>query len=164
MGKKLTVPERIKDDRGMQPARSRWPTVIGWISIGVSGVLLLCAGLEGIATPAGPLVMMFLPAVIPSAALLLAGLLVLRRNAAAKKLFWFYAFVFIFFEVLTFPSAPASEPVTWQERLSGWFFIAVPLVYPIFLIWWFARPKIRREVESWAGEGPVTGIPPGGEK
>jgi hypothetical protein len=101
--------------------------------------------------------------------LLIGGICLIRRRPAGLPLSVAYALLeliacvialFIVLPVMANidmaapgPAGPSMKPIMMGSMLMG---VLVGAVYPIFLLIWFARPSIRRDVRSWAR-------PPGGQ-
>lgn len=176
---------------GMPETPSKWPTVIGTISIILGALGLVCYGCGTLNTAGSSSFSSMLPEdqrppPVPAAQLavqitqmcvtwllsawLLAagiGLVKRRRWARPHHLGWAVAkivvavvgtaisFIFIQDSVRQINDAMSQQgppPFTVTEELVTVVMIAVMiwfLIYPIFLLLWFSRRKIKAEVAAW---------------
>jgi len=182
---------------GPPPQRSAWPTVIGIISISLGSLELACNvfGLIGqLVVQAVIQPMAKTPPAFQTAgwyqtvsfvsmgvqalvllALLIAGILLLKRRPVARTLHLAYAVArivlvlagatmyIVMMRQATF--APATMPTTgpgaqfaqtgakmgmMMGGIFGGLGIAISLIYPVFLLVWFLRRSTVDEVRSWA--------------
>jgi hypothetical protein len=165
------------------PPETKWPLVVGIISLVFAGLALICtpAGLVSQQVmPQAQKMMQNLPAwmhIYQIAAtvigmgegvlLLIAGVMLLRRSAPTRVLHMIFAVIRIVITIVGTPIAlmimsgiqapPQAERMMYISGGIG-VLIGLPLAlaYPVFLLIWFMRRKIRDEVESWrarAGRG-----------
>lgn len=135
-------------------ARPRWASVIGWISIGLAafyiGVIVLSAA-RWMPAPGTPehrnAVATITLGVSLMAVLGLGGYLLLRRRRIARRLHLLYAWTVllaVIFQLVLLTRAPLHLP---PAQIAAALFQAA---YPLFLVYWFGRPKIRAQMAAWA--------------
>ncbi len=154
-----------------------WPIVIGIISIVLASLGLLCFPLSIVSNKLNPeavewekslpdwystyTIVVSLFGVGMTIGLLIGGILLIRRRAIARPLHMLYGafgafmcilgFVMLFTVVLPSLSAanfpPEREIIVKIVSVVG---TIVGAVYPVFLLIWFSRGRIRDQVRSWA--------------
>ncbi len=188
-GKKLQA-SVIEDDGaadgadGASPARTKWPTVIGVLSIIVAalGLLIDLAGtvsvipvLTELGAVGAMVLIMYVLGIGFSGWLGVGGVMLLQRRAAAAMMLKLWAGVYLATQALliivtavlamaasdSLLAELAEEGVEAEvlEFLRGaWTLIVIGgslfsflwlAIAPAFLLIWFRRKKIQREVESW---------------
>jgi hypothetical protein len=155
-----------------------WPKVIGIISIVFAGLGLICTPI-GLATreaagPAGAEAMEGAPpwyatyqtasalaGIVVAAILLVAGILLCKRRPAGRTMHITYAILNIVVAVGNviaaasavgqMDSGPAGAAPFKGVFIGGIVIgLVIGLAYPIFILVWFTRPKVRDEVAAWA--------------
>lgn len=168
-------------------ARSRWPVLLGVVSIAFGGLGLTCYGCQSAGTLLAPLMapqtegapsatfvvfsaVDYCGASMLSAWLLVAGIgLCMRKRWAARATSWWavvkLAFTLVI-TIVTFPflgeladrtmksleEARVNLDVGVTETLMAvWTIIGAlfAMAWPLFLMIWFGRRSVQREVESW---------------
>lgn len=159
-----------------QQPRAGWPMPVGIISIVLAGLGLMCTPISLAQTWAGPgrsQVMQYFPpwyfsyAVISSfvgigqcVLLLVGGIFLLSRRPAAAILHLLYAvlgllgallgvFLMLSLVIPYVEAAGAPAVVQTTMTLSLAVGLTVGMAYPIFLLVWFSRPKIRQQIRQW---------------
>jgi hypothetical protein len=156
---------------------SSWPKVIGIISIVLAGLGLICTPI-GLATrqaagPAGAEAMAGAPAwyatyqvvsalagIVVAALLLVAGILLCKRRPAGRTMHIAYAILNIVVAVGNVIAAVTAasnidtgpnEAALFVPVLIGGMVVGlvIGLAYPVFLLVWFTRTKVRDEVAAW---------------
>ncbi|MCX5685507.1 MAG: hypothetical protein NT049_17765 [Planctomycetota bacterium] len=154
--------------------RSKWPKVIGIISIVLASLAIIC-------TPASLAMQKLDPnqrhvfeqlpgwfniymtvsgvlGVLVGVLFLAAGITLVLRKPAARPLHLVYAclaiimcLVGIFVSVAAFSGAPVEGSM--KAGMVAGFACSLPLglAYPVFLLIWFLRGSIARETASWRG-------------
>ncbi|HUU22125.1 MAG TPA: hypothetical protein VM389_06270 [Phycisphaerae bacterium] len=160
------------------PPRSKWPTVIGVISIVFAGIGLLClpfAVLGRFINPAQKQVYQYLPSWYPiyetfsyvlgvgfAVLLLVGGILLLKRRPAGRTLHLAYAVaatvMAVFGTILMTMSISRTGNMPPPMRY-GFIGGAIGgmcggLAYPIFLLVWFLRAPIAAEARGWGQNNP----------
>jgi hypothetical protein len=164
------------------PRRTVWPAVIGILSICLSGLALvgLPLGLlmEQI-NPAQRKLMESMPdwyrTVYPLTQvltavlyipLLVAGISLLRRAPLGRTLHLVCAAVFIVWRLASIPlvltlmahiADGMNMPAHLKSMMQAAAIIGIPIgfIYPVFLLVWFTRRKIRDEVAGWRNGIPL---------
>lgn len=168
----------LESPTGPGERKPAWPIVIGIISIALAG-LGLVMNLSGLITGGVPStqqgVQMSWPewftkyarvsalAGMAIAVLLLAaGIALVRRRTAARPLHMTYAVLGIISALVgavvgisvskqvEVSDAQAAQVMRIAMLIGGIFAAAIAMVYPIFLLIWFDREKIRQQMQSWA--------------
>ena len=156
--------------------RVLWPVAVGAISVAlgvqdlmavvgyalhacftflVSGGKLL--GLDPISSNRWPLVIMGLqefPALVGGLIILPAGLLVWHQGRLGPRMHVVYAISAILMNVITpvasFLDIARLSPDSQMEFLLFPIWNAtVAMIYPVFLLIWFSRPKVKAETRLW---------------
>lgn len=140
----------------LSPSRTKWPTVVGWLSIAVAAAWLIDAVVTVCPYLPNPekdpfyhaFVIIIGVSAIPDLVLILAGVLLILRRPIARKLNLLYAWFTI---ILVIPGSAVLQTSASKRPLSAyeWTCAVLLIAYPIFLVWWFARPKVRHEIEFW---------------
>jgi len=153
-----------------RPARPKWPTIIGVISVilGANVVLGIFLSLPSFFSPDGwphnlkgwvqvASIGLTAYAYLLSLLLLVAGILLLRRRRLGRTLHLVFAAIcistFALYILLWMPGfvglwpAPSAELVAnFKKTIPSWLY---GLIYPAFLMLWFSLPKVRRHVAQW---------------
>jgi len=163
----------------MPPTRSRWPTAIGVISTILGALGVLCAPVSLLMKLVKPGMMRQDPmlgrmpewfrsyqicsdlvGIVMWAFLLIAGIRLLKRRSVGRSLHIAYAWIGVALTIVgTAVMAYATSSVDLPPGFMTLFAVSIALgvalglAYPIFLLVWFSRPKIRQEVEGWATPG-----------
>ena len=161
---------------GIGGRRVLWPVAVGAISVAlgvqdlmavvgyalhacftflVSGGKLL--GLDPISSNRWPLVIMGLqefPALVGGLIILPAGLLVWHQGRLGPRMHVVYAISAILMNVITpvasFLDIARLSPDSQMEFLLFPIWNAtVAMIYPVFLLIWFSRPKVKAETRLW---------------
>jgi hypothetical protein len=167
------VGELLKEAPPALPKRPIWPTVIGVISIllGFPSVASLVICLAYLLVGRGPLMhitelhgsSLAVNAALGtyvfgmSSLLLLGGSGVFQRRPWGRTLLLVYAWVtlgllaaFAGSWVLSFASGGYADPAHWGQAASKALWPWLPHgLYPLFLILWFRRPRIRAQLSQW---------------
>jgi predicted lysophospholipase L1 biosynthesis ABC-type transport system permease subunit len=151
-----------------EPARSAWPKVIGIISICLAGLGLICLPIIAGITMYADKIYRYYPAwyrqvstllmviAIPLAVLhLVGGILLLKRRPVARLLLMIIGVAgvlaaivnIIIFSNVDTGMMPAAQAMSF--KMSSIFSIPFGAAYPVFLLAWFSRGRIRQEVNSW---------------
>jgi len=172
------------DEYAPLPKRPAWPTAIGVISVVLGSLGFICTPIvmaAGARNTRGNQVYELFPdwyhsytmaafavGLAIAVVLLLAGIYLLKRRPAAKLLHVTYALIQVFTAVvnailLVTTFLPSIRQSSAPEHLKtsiiiGWVIgIPIGLVYPVFLLIWFCRPKIVQQVRQWsASAAPQT--------
>lgn len=158
--------------------RPRWPTATGVISVVLAGLGLVCTpiglamkNLTSKLAPGTPTVNIedYLPdwygtyqtvailvGIALSVVLLIAGISALRKRAAARTLHLAWAGISIVVSVihnvilLAFIDLSSAPPEMRFAMVPG-IIIGIPvgLAYPVFLLIWFNRAKIKQQISAW---------------
>ncbi len=158
------------------PSKSSWPTAIGVISIVLGSLGLICTPLSALVNKFNPQAkdmqakfpdwwMTYSTASLPvgialAVLLLVAGICLLKRIHASRALHLTYAGANIAWAVIgsimvitvLFPSFLESDmPKAVAMGAIGGAIVgmAFGMVWPIFLLVWFRRRKIRQQVQGW---------------
>jgi len=162
------------------PAEAIWPTVLGIAALVLGGAALLHAltfllgGITRVVmvgrfpAPIGGSVIRWTD--LPVRALLVAaGWLLLRRRWAGVVCALVYAVYSLLdvgtksaFVIRFYEANQASDRAMTPWLLVQSFQLISLLAPAVFLIVWFARPRIRAEVRSWGAGRPEAQRPPGG--
>ncbi|MFB3893564.1 MAG: hypothetical protein ACE15C_16245 [Phycisphaerae bacterium] len=156
----------------MAPRKPSWPVVIGVISIVLASMGLVCTPLTLVFNNFGAIQksqrdvfpQWFLDAgtitsvigIGQALLLLIAGILLAKRRPGARSLHLVYGWLGVAGAVasvvmlfsLNFASMPPAGKI---GVVSGAIAIPVALAYPIFLLVWFMRARIAREMAEWPG-------------
>lgn len=164
---------------GLPPKQSVWPKVIGIISTIWGGLGLVCLPVNIFMALRMQVPQANNPVTFPdwymqfqtvgyvagalfSTLLLAAGITLLQRKAVGRTLHLVYAIVSTAWLCLVTPILiVAFGQAKMDPRFQGMMtcvmilVMVLGLVYPVFLLVWFLRRKIREEVQSWryGGEG-----------
>lgn len=154
-------PEAYQPAFVLRPRRTVWPTVIGIIDLCLTGMGVL--GLF-VADLIPPLVESLahlreatqkvrastLPvALVALVMLAVSGVLLLKRRKAVRYLMLAYAIAAIVNVVLWASLMHRELSGTSMDDPRGLFNYAYGLVFPVFLLIWFLRPKIADEMKTW---------------
>ena len=160
------------------PSRSSWPTAIGVISIVLGSLGLICTPLSALVSRFSPQIeqvqgnspdwyMTYSTASLPvgialAVLLLVAGICLLKRIHASRALHLTYAGANIAWAVIgsimvitvLFPSFLEGDMPNKAAVIGGMVGgaivgMAFGMVWPIFLLVWFRRRKIRQQVQGW---------------
>ncbi len=150
------------------PVRPVWPKVLGIISVCLAGLALMSLPMNAATSAYMGEVYKFFPPWYKNAmtwlsvigipffiAELVGGILLLKQRPAARWLLMIYcawgilaaiANTIILFNIDT-SLMPEIQAASF--KMSKVFAVPLGLAYPVFLIVWFSRSRIRREVKSW---------------
>jgi hypothetical protein len=170
---------------------SKWPTAIGIISIIWGGLGLICSPIGLLTQQADPNQQAFLSempdwfeplataeylvTMVLRAVLLIGGIQLLRRRPSGLGLHIAYAWLTIATAVVggavTFyglAQVDLPDPVRIGAKIGGLVGILIAVAYPIFCLIWFARRRIREDIDGWRGaqleaQGQMYQSPPGGQ-
>lgn len=163
-----------------RPAGSVWPTVLGVLSMVLGGMGLFSklwssAGFlmvklfraEGFFVPQGQYAAFWLVGAAAGLLLLVAGRLLHRRRPSGATCHLIYAaleaLIVIGWAVaaLTVTGSPARLGLSVLcAILASWLgIVLLGLIYPVFLLVWFTRPKIRSQVKAWRQPRPQVELP-----
>lgn len=160
------------------PRRPGWATAIGVISIILAGVGLICTpislAMEDLLpklNPGAPTfdikdylpewygtchTVMILVGLAMSVLLLVGGITVLRKHRSARALYLTWAGVQVVLTVISNVILLAymdlsSAPRTMRFAMIPGIVVGIPigLAYPVFLLVWFNRAKIKQQVSAW---------------
>ena len=168
----MTQPQSEMQGAGQAP-RTKWPLIIGIISIAFASLAIICSpaslAMQKLNPQSGE-VFKGMPVwfdaymtascvvgVLMGIVLLAAGIMLVLRKPAARPLYLGYAcpvvtcLIGIVVSVLAFSGAGMEGPA--KAGMYVGFACSVPLglAYPIFLLIWFLRGSIAREVAGWRG-------------
>jgi hypothetical protein len=154
---------------GSPPRRLIWPTVIGITSIVLGGFRLTCTPISLFCVPGFNEMLVYLPywwaaygklmacvEALLAFWLVAAGIVLLGRRREGRPLLLGYGLCEIFLCIVDV--ALTALCLDTQARYSlartqlfFWAAVATPLAtgYPLFLVIWFLRPKIREQVAAW---------------
>jgi len=158
-----------------------WAVVIGWLSMfhavrgiiesaitlvlaAIQAVMLLNGSLEGSLFPIGVTldtsywirwIWMVVPVLLlclAQAALVVPAIALLRHRPNAARLHVIGAII-VLCSLLAKPVIAALRGVHVFPVPSVWSTVSdlIPTIYPLFLLFWFLRPRIRRQVARWQG-------------
>jgi len=174
-----SFPPSPYEDTGPQPPyvavgprkTPSWAIVIGVISIVLAGLALICTPISLAVTaliPEGTEVYECYPpwyrtytmftamlGIVMAVVLLLAGISLLRRRNIAAALHLAYGVISAIMVILNIGIMAASIDIpevpdaTKPGLIGGMIGSFIGLVYPVFLIVWFMRRKIREEMANW---------------
>jgi len=163
-----------------QAAQSGWPIAVGVVSIILASLRFICVpiGLLGTHTavknpPAGApafpdwwltyATLGAVPATLLGVLLLVAGIMLCRRRPAGRtahvvwaplELLWRVVDIVCVVQLMRFQRGSGPEHLGQQVGLLIGTLIAV--AYPIFILIWMSRDRVRAEVAAWrAGGAPV---------
>jgi hypothetical protein len=157
---------------GIGGRRVLWPVAIGAVSlalgaqkglgvIGTSSQMLVWAALGsgslGSSFVSGnlwPMVYasaMLLGGILGAALLLPAGLLTWRQSKAGPAMHVIYAILAILESLLGPIGQIMSYPASYRNQLLVWpiWGATIMMIYPVFLLIWFSRPKVKAETRLW---------------
>jgi hypothetical protein len=162
--------------------RTAWPTVVGIFSIGLASLAILGAPLSLLMQEVNSeqrrimesmpdwyhtyhLPIMFVGLVI-NALLLVAGINLVKRKPLALTLHLVYVAMIVAWGFVTVPVTLAimdcttnamKTPQQVKEITKAIAYVAIPFgfIYPGFLLIWFLREKIRKEVAGWRAGIPL---------
>jgi len=153
---------------------TRWPLVIGILSIVLASLGIVCTPVSVVMNQFNPQSQRMMAGMPPwfgtyqivsgvvgvcvAILLLVAGIQTLRRQPSGRTLHITYgalamllAIVGLTLSVMIFTQAHVEPPVR-QFSLAIMPCTAVMVfAYPVFLLVWFLRPKIAKEVAGWRG-------------
>jgi len=144
-----------------------WPTVIGVISIVFAGWGLVCAPLFIVINLLNPRIIDSAPewygtyviihaffGILLAVIHLIGGITLLKRRPASMTLLLTYACLAVVSGliacVITFITA-GSMPAAFQagRRVGAFVGLLFGMAYPVFLLIWFSRTKIKQQVRQW---------------
>jgi len=156
---------------------SKWPLVIGIISIAWAVIKASCIGigqLSQVIFRANPRMPHDFPAWLTAysigvsmvtlgiaAVLLVGGVLLLKRRPAARPLHIAFACMeipllclgavmsVVLMGQMNLPTGPGTEVAKAMMPVFVVCSIVIWIAYPVFLLIWFLRRKVRQEVASW---------------
>ncbi len=173
------VQEAAPAGQPLQPSgRPKWATAIGLISIIVASLLLvfMLIGLakKSIAFKLGPgtftvSIEEYFPhwyttyqtvtisvGIVFAVLLLVGGIGALRKRAPTRKLHLVWAGIYIgvtvIRNVIEITYIDLSSAPSWMRSTMGLgiiIMIPVSLAYPVFLLIWFNRAKIKQQISTW---------------
>jgi hypothetical protein len=169
----MTQPQSEMQGAGQAP-RTKWPLIIGIISIAFASLAIIC-------TPASLAMHKLNPqsgevfkgmpvwfeaymtascvvGVLMGIVLLAAGIMLVLRKPAARPLHLGYAclavvvcLIGLAVSVLAFSGSGMEGPAKVGMYVGFACSVPLGLAYPIFLLIWFLRGSIAREVAGWRG-------------
>ncbi len=172
----MTPPDETQPPQVPSSARPPWATAIGVISIVFGSLGLICTPVSLLANKINPrtakmqgrfpdwyatyTIAASLVQVALAGLLLIAGICLLRRSRLARRLHLGYAVPNLLLGAVGLVVAISTISQVFQESdmpevatasgMAGAFIgMAFVMVYPIFLLVWFSRRKIREQVQQW---------------
>ena len=172
----MTPPGETQPPQEAPSKRAAWPTAIGVISIVWASLGLICTPLSMLGNKFNPeakemqdkfpdwyityLTAGSLAGIALAILLLVAGICLLKRVRAARRLHVTYAGVSMVLAVVglvivitvLFPSlreSDMSKAAVIGGIAGGIIGTAVGMAWPIFLLVWFSLRKIRQQVQQW---------------
>lgn len=169
------VPEQSPPYEAAQdlpPQQPVWPKVIGIISIVLASLGLICTPISLFVSMRGANAeeaLKFFPdwwlayttvscvvGVLQAILLLAAGIVVLLKRPAGRVLHLVYAVIAIVLGIASSAFGAASiltgdmpAPIKIGTAVGIFIGVLVGMIYPVFLLIWFLRPKIRDQVAAW---------------
>jgi len=156
-----------------QPKRSAWPTVIGIISTIFAAMGLICTPISlaiNAFNPATQKVHEFMPewyrtwelgsglvGVAFAVLLLIAGISLMKRRPIGRSLHLIYAIIGTVMTVINAvaivlligETSDMPDPMRYGMIGGGAGGVCLGLAYPIFLLIWFLRGPVAKEVKTW---------------
>ena len=146
-----------------QPPRPRWATVIGVISIIWASLKLLCCGWASFLNNLWYFTMAEVVGFVAAFILFVGGIQLLRQRRWARRCLLLYggitaavlACVSVPFAIRVIPWILGAPPWReWEPELSASlahaiFGFLISLAWPVFVLIWFNRPAIRRQMSDW---------------
>jgi len=169
------MPERsplYEAPQGLPPKQPIWPKVIGIISIVLASLGLICTPISLLVSMRGANAeeaLKFFPdwwlayttvscvvGVLQAILLLAAGIVVLLKRPAGRVLHLVYAVIAIVLGIASSAigatsilTADMPAPIKIGAAAGVFIGVLVGMIYPVFLLIWFLRPKIRDQVAAW---------------
>jgi len=169
----MTQPQSEMQGAGQAP-RTKWPLIIGIISIAFASMAIVCSPASLVMNRFNPqagevfkgmpvwfeayMTASCVVGVLMGVVLLAAGIMLVLRKPAARPLYLGYAclavvtcVVGLAVTVLAFSGSGMEGPAA--AGMYGGIACSLPLglAFPIFLLIWFLRGSIAREVAGWRG-------------
>ncbi len=145
------------------PKRSSWPTVIGVISLVLAGLIVIkfawstimllkiISDSDAISLPWVVVAVQCIVVLVTQALLLTAGVFTMMRKSVGRILHLIWAGIRLAFGLISLSLTMRAVAGTAPPNDLIWYLLegALLLSYPVFLLIWFSRKKIRNEVRSW---------------
>jgi len=172
---------------GYPERKPKWPIVIGVLSIVFGSLGLLCTPINMLQMQVGETAQtsrMIFPewylrvtlveslfGLVLAGVLLTAGILAVRRKPACRGFHLAYAVLtlvqlviggILYYRMVgEVDLSGLKQPVQSAARMGlriGGAAMILGAIYPVFLLIWFSRTKIRDQVRQWAGQRPEENI------
>jgi hypothetical protein len=156
----------------LPPRQPVWPKVIGIISVVLASLGLVCTPISlflGMRGANAEEALKYFPdwwlayttvscivGILQAILLLAAGIVVLLKRPAGRVLHLVYAVITIVLGMASsaigatgLVTADMPAPIKISVAVGVFIGVLVGMIYPVFLLIWFLRPRIRDQVAAW---------------